>query len=178
MSNELSKKDRGALIFQTVVNKFNEARDNLEDNYLKLSRAVYEMKRRLDVLEERVAAQSEVLFGDKPTVTMLCIACDYSFELSITEARSLNFTGICPLCHNWALAVDKSDIATITPNQIARETGRNPTFVCQVARENGLGHNYGKRTKMFTEDESQQLRGLLAEKRRRGNNGKHSEETG
>jgi len=162
MRNGLSKKDQGALLFQTWNNKLQERLNDTDKRGLRLAYRVCEMKRRLDCLEQIVFSLRGELHRDLPQVEFFCIACGKHFNIPEPEAKAQEYMTVCPDCHNWALPTrDDDSVATISGKQIAEETGRSYSFVCQLARENELGHCYGRRTKLYTNQEKDKLVELL-----------------
>jgi hypothetical protein len=163
--NKLSKRDRGALIFQTWNNQIQERLENVDGRELRLAFLVYEMKRRLDCLEQVVSCLRRANPGGEPEIEFFCIACGKRFGVPEPEAKAQDFTTTCPSCHNWSLPATNEDdgIATISGKQIAEATGRPYSLICQLARKNHLGHYYGPKTKLYTAQEKGKLIELLAE---------------
>ncbi|HUT56180.1 MAG TPA: hypothetical protein VM658_22500 [bacterium] len=88
---------------------------------LKVTRAVAQLVRRVDVLEECTRLYRGILGLEQPVVRFGCISCRHDFDLPLAEAQALNFTPLCPECHNWALPFPKQEY--FTAHQIAALAG-------------------------------------------------------
>ena len=163
MSNTMTKRDRGAVLFQTFFNQLRGDFERLDGGQLKALRALGEMKRILNVLEETVKLHGKVLFEEEPKVKFSCIACDHTFDLSLPEAQAQNFTSICPKCHNWGLPLREGGDYEYSPVEIAEVTGFAHGTVCRVIRELGLNPG-GKRHRLFRKEEFKKIEAVLQKK--------------
>jgi len=166
----VNKEDAGGLLFWSYHNQLQAKLEQIDKQLLELMRAGHEYKRRLSSIEEAVASHRKLIFHDQQAVRMFCIACHHEFSVPIYEASDPEFVTTCPRCHNWALPIREGNdqIPTVSAKQIAEEVGRPYSTISQTALRLGLGHNYGKRTKTFTQVESQQIKDVVAKKRRKG----------
>jgi len=177
MSTIMTKGDRRAVLFQTIFNRFTGEFERLDSSQLRALRALGEMKRRLDVLEETVKLLAEVTFEEEPKVKFTCISCDHTFNLSLPEAQAQNFTSVCPKCHNWGLPLRDEGEYEYSPSEIAEVTGFARGTVCQVIRE--LGLNPHKEHRLFRKKEFKKIEAVLQKKTPRckklgGSNGSNS----
>jgi hypothetical protein len=173
----LSKRDRGAILFQTFFNETTAHFERMDVNYLKLLRLIDQLKRRVDVLEDTARLHTQTLFENEPTVTFGCIACEHTFELPLAEAKAQGFVTVCELCYACALPVEERK-GEYSLREIGRLTGYAYNTACQTARELGLGLNR-KQNKRFNEQEFRQIKTKLEKKtpksKNGGENGNHVE---
>lgn len=162
-SPRLSKEDRGAIMFQTFFNKTREDFDRLDTNWIKLARAIGELKRRVDVLEESIKFYRAILRSGKTTIKFSCIACDYEFHLPQDEARVQNFTTICPKCYSWALPVPKAREYSV--KDFIKITGLCRDTVLKTIRKTGLSDGVSGREQFFNEEKAQKILAILKTKR-------------
>jgi len=175
MMGYLSKRDRGAVLFQTWFNKLREQMEQMDTAILELIRSEHETKRRLAAIEHAVRTHSRLIYEDQATVKMLCIACHAEFDVPIAEADNPDFVTTCPQCHNWALPISNEDHCEplgagilYSPRMIAEETGFSRSCVCQTIRKLGLRN--GRWFQFYRGEELEKIKAALATKRRRPKN--------
>ena len=170
----ISKRDVGAQLLWTWINTLQRRFEQLEESYLRVSRANMEMKRRLDVVQETTVLHGRIVFEKEPTVKMSCISCDHTFNLPLPEAQVMNFTSVCATCGSWALPLREG--REYSPHEIAEITGFAHSTVCRVIRDMELKPRYKQR--LFNEKEFKKIDAVLQEKiRKGGGNGKGNRKT-
>jgi len=171
----VNKEDGGALLFWSYHNQLQAKLEQIDKTLLELMRAGHEYKRRLSSIEEAIKSHRKLIFHDQQAVRMFCIACHHEFDVPVYEASDPEFVTVCPRCHNWSLPIREGNdqIPTVSAKQISEEVGRPYDTVVRTARELGLGHKYGTRYKTFTQAESQQIKSVVAKKRRVQKGGDH-----
>ena len=160
MSKALSKWDKGALLFQSWFNRLWGGFEELKEQQLKIIRANFEIKKRLNAVEERTQLLSQMVFDKEPMVRFTCVSCDKTFKLSLPEATAQNFTTLCPVCHNWSLPFQEAPEYTL--RQISQLTGFSYSTAVRATRE--LGVKIGQRDKRFTQKQFERIRAILGEK--------------
>ena len=162
MNQTMTKRDRGAIVFQGFFNRLREDSERMDANQLKVMRALGEMKRRLDTLEEAVKLHGQVIFEEEPRIRFACISCDRSFDLPLPTAQAQNFVSICSTCHNWSLPMLGKEERQYSPKEIATLTGFNHSTVCKTIRE--LGLKDGRRHQLYGEEDLQEIKAVLQTK--------------
>lgn len=163
MGKLMTKRDRGAVLFQTFFNKLREDFERIDNSHIRSLRVLGEMKRRLDTLEETVRLHGLVLFDQEPRIKLTCISCNHQFELSLPEATAQNFTSVCPKCHGWALPLQREREYSL--KEIAQITGFAYGTVCQAVREMQLKPRGEHR--LFGKSEKKKIEAVLSGKKPR-----------
>jgi len=171
----VNKEDGGALLFWSYHNQLQAKLEQIDKTLLELARAGHEYRRRLSAVEDAIKSHRRLIFHDQQTVKMFCIACHHEFDVPIYEASDPEFTTACPRCHNWSLPIGEGNdnIPAVSAKQIANETGRPYATISQTALRLGLGHRNGTRYKTFTRAESEQIKSVVAKKKRVQRGGDH-----
>jgi len=142
-SNNLSKRDRGAMLFQSVINQFGQVQDEQQGEIKEIRNTLWDFRRRLRIVESRVEYISS-LVRRGPIVQLECIECKGKTVMSTEEAAACDGMSICPECGNYCLLDDSQGQQDLTASGIATELNLAPVTVLQIARKNEIGRKTGK----------------------------------
>ena len=161
-ATKIDKQEKGALLFGEAFNLFIQRMEILEG-----SRNLFDLRRRLSVLEERSDAYSYklVTLEGVATVEFACISCSTRFFVPKREAQASDNILTCPRCRMYALPAAKRNGEKYRSQDIARMLARPISTIQDIARKQGIGRKMGM-VMYFSQEDFDKLKAMLAGKRR------------
>ena len=159
--SELSKRDRGAMLFQSVVNRFGRVQAEQLQHLRDTNDKLWDLRRRVGLLEGRSDYFSSVVRRG-PAVELVCVGCDGKLTLGAEEAAALDYIGTCPKCKGRAILPNtRLNVEQFTARDIAPKVNLAPVTVAQIAKKYGIGRKVGF-YRYFQEGDGGKIEAILA----------------